>query len=185
MIILTFVIGAQAQDIDYDYDYDYDYEAYAELESNRDLKLSSQQIARIKKLNREVGPKFQAIGRSNLSGYEKGQRKRALAFEHRQAIRDILTENQADMWERRYDDRRYEGRRWHGDLRDDIKDDYEIRLKRLERKYEADKDRIEDSLLPKYERKARLKSLKRKYKAQKEQIKDERDRHLRSGVFYK
>lgn len=172
LIISTFMIGVQAQDIDL--------ESYTKLESNKELQLSPQQIARIKKLNREVGPKFQAIGRSNLSGYEKGRQKRALALEHKQAIRQILSENQIDIWERRHGSMKSQG-----GLRNIVKDDYEIRLERLEKRYEADKDRIEDSLLPKDEKKARLKALKKKYKNQKEDLKDKRDRSIRSGVFSK
>lgn len=159
---------------------DADFDSFKRIESDKVMNLSADQIAKIKKLNREVKPKFRAIGQSNLPGYEKGQRKRALAMEHRAAIREILNSNQIESWESHY------GSMYsRNGVKDVIKDDYEARLDQLERKYERDKDAIEDSNLPKHERKAREKALKNSYKAEKERLKAERDYAVRSGVLSK
>ena len=79
LVTLAFVSFAYAQDVTFD--------SFKRIESDKVLNLSADQIAKIKKLNREVGPKFKAIGQSNLPGYEKGQKKRALALEHKAAIK--------------------------------------------------------------------------------------------------
>ena len=77
--ILVFVASAF---VSFTYAQDANFDVYKRIESDKVLNLSADQIAKIKKLNREVGAKFRAIGKSNLPGYEKGQRKRALAIEH-------------------------------------------------------------------------------------------------------
>lgn len=167
LITSAFVLSAYAQNADFD--------SYHRIESDKVLNLSADQIAKIKKIKRETGAKFRAIGQSSLPGYEKGQQKRALAMERKSAIRKVLTENQASSWERRYGNRNV-----GGDARDAIKDKYETRLDKLESKYEDDKDRIEDSSLSKEEKKSKLKTLKSKYKREKERIKAERDRAIDS-----
>ena len=63
LVTLAFVSFAYAQDVTFD--------SFKRIESDKVLNLSADQIAKIKKLNREVGPKFKAIGQSNLPGYEK------------------------------------------------------------------------------------------------------------------
>ncbi|MDR2039521.1 MAG: hypothetical protein LBQ60_16480 [Bacteroidales bacterium] len=149
-------------------------------ETGKALNLSAEQITKIKKLNRDVGPKFEAIGRSNIPGYEKGQKKRALALEHKTAIRQILTENQIKTWESHY------GNMDDGEgLRDIIKDDYDIRLKLLEQNYEKDIKMIEKSPLSEDEMKLKLKALKADYKNEKERLKKERDTAVESGILSK
>ena len=66
LVASAFVSFAYAQDVNFD--------SFKRIESDKVLNLSADQIAKIKKLNKEVGPKFRAIGRSNLPGYEKGQK---------------------------------------------------------------------------------------------------------------
>ena len=126
----------------------------------------------------EVGPKFRGIGRSNLPGYEKGRRKRALALEHKAAIRAILTQGQADVWEYRYGS--IEGGR---SMSDTVKDQYEKQIEQLEKRYEREKEAIEDGHLPKYEKKSVLDKLKRNYKAEKERLKEQRDAVLESVMY--
>jgi len=172
LITSAFSLSMYAQDADFD--------SYKRIESDKVLNLSADQIAKIKKLNRETGLKFKAIGQSNLPGYEKGQRKRALALERKNAIRKILNEGQIERWENHYGnmDQRE-------DLRDVIGDNYDSRLDQLEYKYEKEKDSIEDSSLPKYEKKAKLKDLKRNYKNEKNRLKNERSQAKSSGVLSK
>jgi len=161
LIISVFALGAYSQQPDVE-------SYYRGIESYKDLHLSSDQIARIKKLKREKGPRFAAIGRDrSLSGYEKGQRKRELAMKYRQEIRSILTENQSDMWENRYG-------KWSSEysMKDVVSDDFDDALDALERKYDAEEDAIENNYhLSKDQRKAQKKALKASYKAEKEALK--------------
>ena len=60
LVASAFVSFAYAQDVNFD--------SFKRIESDKVLNLSADQIAKIKKLNKEVGPKFRAIGRSNLPG---------------------------------------------------------------------------------------------------------------------
>lgn len=145
---------------------------YLGIESQTDLNLTKEQIAKIKKLNSEIGPKFAEIGKdSSLSGREKGQKKRALALKHKADIQSILTANQIALWEKKYgkmsDDK---------GIKDNMTDNYDTRLKALERKYEKDKEAIEDNdSLSKDVKKARKKALKEAYKIEKEKLKAEKD----------
>ena len=172
LVTLAFVSFAYAQDVTFD--------SFKRIESDKVLNLSADQIAKIKKLNKEVGPKFRAIGRSNLPGYEKGQKKRALALEHKAAIKAILSEKQVQLWEEHYgsmDNRK--------GLRGIMKGDYDHRLDQLEVNFEKEKEAIENSSLSKDAKKAKVKVLKNKYKQEKERLKNERDTAIKSGVLEK
>ncbi len=164
--------GAKAQDVDYE-------RYYQGVDTYKDLNLSSDQISKIKKLQREVGPKFAAIGRDrSISGYEKGQRKRELAMKHRVQIRAILSDGQMSTLEKKYGPI-YEGDR----IKDAISDNYDDRLDALEDKYDAQKDAIKDDpRLDKYEKKARVNALKQKYKAEKAKLKAEKSA-AKNGLF--
>ena len=172
LVASAFVSFTYAQDVNFD--------SFKRIESDKVLNLSADQIAKIKKLNKEVGPKFRAIGRSNLTGYEKGQKKRALALEHKAAIRAILSENQIKAWETHYGSMN-NGEGLHGIK----KDDYDNRLDQLEAKFEKDKEAIENSSLSKDVKKDKVRSLKNQYKQEKEHLKNERDAAIRSGVLEK
>lgn len=166
--------------VSFTYAQDVNFDSFKRIESDKVLNLSADQIAKIKQLNREVGPKFRAIGQSNLSGYEKGQKKRALALEHKAAIRKILTEGQIKTWESHY------GSMDSGEgLRGIIRDDYDTRIERLEEKYEKEKDAIENSSLSKDAKKSKVKALKNEYKAEKNRLKNERETATNSGVLNK
>ena len=172
LVASAFVSFAYAQDVNFD--------SFKRIESDKVLNLSADQIAKIKKLNREVGPKFKAIGQSNLPGYEKGQKKRALALEHKAAIKAILSEKQVQLWEEHYgsmDNRK--------GLRGIMKGDYDHRLDQLEANFEKEKEAIENSSLSKDAKKAKVKALKNKYKQEKERLKNERDTAIKSGVWEK
>ena len=52
---------------------------------------------------------------------------------------------------------------------------YDARLEQLERKFEQEKEAIEDSNLPKDVKKDKIKALKNEYKAEKERLKHERN----------
>ena len=172
LVASAFVSFAYAQDVNFD--------SFKRIESDKVLNLSADQIAKIKKLNREVGPKFKAIGQSNLPGYEKGQKKRALALEHKAAIKAILSEKQVQLWEEHYgsmDNRK--------GLRGIMKGDYDHRLDQLEANFEKEKEAIENSSLSKDAKKAKVKALKNKYKQEKERLKNERDTAIKSGVLEK
>ncbi|MDU1890629.1 MAG: hypothetical protein E6767_08050 [Dysgonomonas sp.] len=142
------------------------------IETSKDLKLSTGQVAKIKKLRQEIGPKFAAIGKDRtLSGYEKGKRKRELALQHKEDIKKILSKEQITIWESKH------GNMSKNDgLKNIIADNYDDKLEYLEKKYEAVKKMIENNaVLDKNERKSQLKSLKSSYKAEKEKLKNEKD----------
>lgn len=170
LIASAFVSIASAQDAYFD--------SIKRIESDKVMNLSTDQIAKIKKLNQEIGPKFRAIGQSNIPGYEKGQRKRALAIEHKDAIMKILTESQIETWESYYGSMRNgEG------LRDIVNDNYDTQLDLLEREYEKKKNVIENSSLSKNTKKTELKTLKAAYKIEKECLKNERYNAKKSGLL--
>lgn len=144
---------------------------YNNIEVYKDLQLSSKQTAEIRELKRDAKKQFQAIGRDRtISGYEKGQRKRALALKHKADIEKILTQNQINAFENKYGKLSKDK-----GLKDVIGDTYEQKLDVLEKRYEAEKDAIEDNdNLSKSDKKARLETLKDTYKSQKESLKREK-----------
>lgn len=148
--------------------------------SEKMLNLSAAQITRIKKLNREVGPKFEAIGRDiSLSGYEKGQKKKLLALQHKKEIMEILTPEQRQIWEDRYGKiSQDEG------IRNIIQGEYNNRAKELDDKYESEKKVVEKNMkLSKDEKKDQLKALKYKYKEEKEHLKEECNVAINTGLL--
>ncbi len=133
------------------------------------LDLTQNQVSKIKKLNREYAQKFRAIGKDrSISGYEKGQRKRALAEQKRKDIDKILNKTQINKWNSKY------GR---DDFKDIVSDKYDDMLDRLEDKYDDMIEKVEDNdRLSKSEKKARIKELKAQYKAEKEKLKEKERR---------
>lgn len=128
------------------------------------LDLTQSQASKIKKLSREYADKFRAIGKDrSISGYEKGQRKRALAEQKRKEIDKILNKNQINKWNSKYD---------RDDFKDIVSDKYDDMLDRLEDRYDDMIERVEDNdHLSKSEKKVRIKELKSQYKAEKEKLK--------------
>lgn len=50
---------------------------YRGIENSNQIELKKEQVSKIKKIKREYGQKFAAIGKNrSLSGYEKGKQKR-------------------------------------------------------------------------------------------------------------
>lgn len=166
-IILIFVASAF---VSFTYAQDANSDIYKRIGSDKELSLSADQIAEIKRVNREIGFKFRAIGKSNLPGYEKGRRKRSLALERKAAIRKILNEGQVDTWEYRYGSMGY-----NDGLKDVVDEKYDVLLQQLERDFEQEKEAIEDGNLPKEMKKNWIKLLKNEYKAEKERLKHERN----------
>lgn len=147
------------------------YDIYKGIENSSDIALKRDQVAKIKKIKREYGQKFAAIGKDrSLTGYEKGQKKRALSKELNSEIRKILSKDQIYKWDKRYGNR-YD----YNDMKDAISDKYEDQLDALEDRYEARKEAIEDNpSLSKETKKKRLKALKAEYKADKEILKQKK-----------
>lgn len=145
-------------------------------------ELSPDQVARLKTLKREIGPKFQAIGRDrSLSGYEKGQRKRALAEQYRSEIRKIVGEGynydySNDPYWGSDSSRPFDYREYKEDRIEDVVDKIERRIDRLENKYEKDIKAIEkNDYMSKAEKKTQKNALKESFKIEKERLKKERD----------
>ena len=147
---------------------------YENIELSKDLGLTVEQVAKIKKLKKEIGPQFAAIGKDrSLSGYEKGQKKRALALKHRDEIKSILTKAQIDKWEQKYGNSKG---------KNIISETYDISLDNLEDRFEADKKAIEkNNMLSKDEKKARVKELKAIYKAEKKRLKAQEEA-MKKGI---
>lgn len=153
---------------------------YQNIESVTDLNLTTDQVAKLKKLNNEIGPQFEAIGRDrSLTGQEKGRRKRELAIKHKADIQNVLTDNQIAILEKKYGKTSSDQ-----GLRDNISDTYDAKLSKLEKKYEQDKGTIEDNRsLSKDQKKAQKKALKEVYKTKKEQLKVEKEQAKNSVLF--
>lgn len=105
--------------------------------------------------------KFKAIGRNrNLSGIEKGEKKRQISIELHREINKIITPQQLDAWGRENDYYVY-------------KNNIKVRKKRLEDAYKKDIKNIEktysyDKNLMKYNKKKR----KERYEREKELLND-------------
>lgn len=155
-------------------------EYYRSLEEDIELNLSPEQLAKIKRLNKEAGPKFEAIGLDNsLSGREKGQRKRELAVEQKKAIRNILTPEQYELWENKH------GRINSGEgTKRVLSKNIDVKLDLLEEKYKNEERIIENnSGLTKDDKKARKHELKNRYQLQKRQLKDQKRTVKESDVL--
>ena len=153
---------------------------YQGVEAISDLNLTADQVAKLKKLKREIGPQFAAIGRDRtLSGREKGEKKRALALKHRADIQNILTAKQLTTLEDKYGTITETN-----SIRDNISNSYDAKLDRLERKYEADEAAIEnDNFLSRDQKKTKRKALKATYKSQKEALKVEKNQAKNSVLL--
>lgn len=145
---------------------------YKNLETTQELKLTSKQIMEIKKLKREAGSKFAAIGKDRtLSGYEKGQKKRELAIQLRENIQKILTTDQVNLWEQKYGKIKY-GQGVKNTAADNIDD----LLDSLEDKYEAEIKSIENNAsLSNDQKKSQKKVLKENYKKEKNELKKKKE----------
>ena len=152
---------------------------YNGVEKNQELKLTPEQVAKIKKINREKGSKFAAIGKDRaISGQEKGRRKRALALEHKAEIQGILTSEQIGIWENKYGKQEYDQ-----GIKNSLTNNIDNRLDALKEKYEQEEKAIEDDYsLSKAEQKNRKKALKETYKIEKEKLKKEKN-SVKSNVL--
>ena len=145
---------------------------YNGIESHKSLNLSAEQVAKIKKLNQEISPKYAQIGKDrSLSGYEKGQKKRELALKHKAELQKILTTDQINILEKEYGSLSSEQ-----GIKDKINDSYDNKLKALEQRYKTEKNKIEnDTKLSKQEKKDKIQSLKDVYKTDKQKLKKQKD----------
>ena len=79
-------------------------------------------------------------------------------------------ENQVKTWESHYESIDY-----NDGTKKAISDRYDNRLEQLEKKFEREKEAIEDSDSPKDVKKEKIKVLKNRYKAEKERLKQKRN----------
>lgn len=168
-ILITLIFGMFALTISAQNNYSNE-DIYQGIEKAENfLDLSQKQVSKIKKLSREYSVKFREIGKDrSISGYEKGQRKRALAIQKRKDIDKILNKSQIEKWNSKYD---------RDDFKDIISDKYDDMLDRLEDRYDDLIDEVEDNdYLSKSEKKAKINELKRQYKAEKEKLKEKEKR---------
>lgn len=148
------------------------------LSQDQDLGLTPEQKEKIRTINRNIDSKFEEIGRNvSLSGYEKGQKKRALALQHKKEIFNILTAEQKRTWEQKYGHEK-------GSIKNKVTNHFDQELEKLENRYEADKKTIEqDRSLSKSEKKTRLEKLKNNYKNEKEKLKATKEKSTSSGLL--
>lgn len=144
---------------------------YRFLETDNELGLTADQIAKIKKLNDDVAPKFELIGRDDsLSGREKGQRKREIAVMHKKEIKCILSPEQFDIWEKKY------GRANNGEgIKKIFANNIDAKLISLEEKYKNDVKNVDNNpLLNKNDKNEQKRVLKNRYKVDKQRLKDQK-----------
>ena len=148
------------------------------LEHDQELERTPQQEEKINAINKSTTSKFEAIGRnSSLSGYQKGQKKRELALQHKKEIFNVLTAEQQKNWLQKYGDER-------ASIKDNVSDNADEALEKLENRYDADKKSIEDDhSLSKSEKKIRLEKLKVNYKNEKEKLKEAKEKATSSGLL--
>lgn len=148
------------------------------LKHDQALGLTAQQEEKISAINKSVGAKFEAIGRnSSLSGYQKGQKKRELALQHKKEIFSVLTAEQQKIWIEKYGNER-------ASIKDNVTDRADQALDKLEERYDADKKSIEeDNSLSKGEKKIRLEKLKNNYKNEKERLKETKEQATSSSLL--
>lgn len=150
------------------------------IEATKVLNLSNSQIKTIKELNKKVNPQLAKIGRDiSLSNYERAQKKKILALQHKKQIMGLLTPQQRQIWEDSY------GKvSPNENIESIIKNEYNRSIKELEIGYLSDKQSIESKdSLDNHTKKNQLKTLKENYKKQKESLKEERDEVINIGIY--
>ncbi|WP_128331461.1 hypothetical protein [Apibacter sp. HY039] len=131
-----------------------------------DLQLSSSQDQLIKEIYQKYRGKFEEVGRNrNITGYEKGVRKRELAYERKEEILKILNAEQRKIAEN-----------WSGDVNDQNNDYLESQLETLENSYKVNKNNIENNTnLSKEEKKLKKEELENQYKIDRKKLKSSKD----------
>ncbi|MGM5632060.1 hypothetical protein O2K51_14270 [Apibacter raozihei] len=131
-----------------------------------DLQLSSSQDQLIKEIYQKYRGKFEEVGRNrNITGYEKGVRKRELAYERKEEILKILNAEQRKIAEN-----------WSGDVNDQNNDYLESQLETLENSYKVNKNNIENNTnLSKEEKKLKKEELENQYKIDRKKLKSRKD----------
>lgn len=141
------------------------------IEGARDLGLTTEQRIKIKKIRKEYSLKFAEIGKNpNLTGYEKGRKKRELALQLKTEINNLLSQKQILILSDKYD-------KWDFDknVEDNVSENIDDQIDALKRRYENNVEAIENNdRLSKYEKKEQKKALKNSYKSEKEKLKLEK-----------
>ncbi|HAD78148.1 MAG TPA: hypothetical protein DCF99_00145 [Flavobacteriaceae bacterium] len=126
--------------------------------------ISSSQKNKIIALKKQASKDFERIGRDrNLSGYEKGRRKREISNNLQRDIDKILNDNQRYKWSNSHRDDYYKNR--IDNRLERLEDEYERDIKRIERNYFHDKNLMK--------RKKEIR--KAEYKRAKERMKNAKD----------
>lgn len=126
--------------------------------------ISNSQKNKIIALKRQASKDFERIGRDrNLSGYEKGRRKREVSIKLQRDIDKILNDSQRYKWSNSHKDDYYKDR--IDDRLDRLEDEYERDIKRIEHRYSYDKELMK--------RKKEIR--KAEYKRAKERLKNVKD----------
>ncbi len=123
-------------------------EDYDRTDQNGSGDLSPEQVREIKDLKRQLRAEMQAIGRdSRLSGYEKGQKKRAVSIKYQKKINTITgNKNHYDQYTEDRHERKYEKKLDALERRSDLTEEQrKTRKKALKADYKAEKARYKNS----------------------------------------
>lgn len=117
-------------------------------DQNGSGELTPKQVSEIKDLKRQLRAEMQAIGRdSRLSGYEKGQKKRAVSIKYQKKINTITgNKNHYDQYTEDRHERKYEKKLDALERRSDLTEEQrKTRKKALKADYKAEKARYKNS----------------------------------------
>ena len=128
------------------------------LEQPEYFGITETQKSKIITLKRNAGNDFETIGRNrNLSGYEKGVKKREVATKLQNDVSNVLNVTQRNQWADFYKKTDAQKRAIDKQI-DQLEDNYDADIKKIERTYASDKT-----------------EMKRKKEARKAQYKKEKD----------
>ena len=129
--------------------------------------ISNTQKNKIISLKKKAGRDFESIGRNrNLTGYEKGAKKREVSLKLQNDVTSVLNGTQRNQWTEFYKKTDAQKRAIDKQI-DQLEDEYDADIKTIERKYSSDKTLMKSK---KEERKTR-------YKKEKDLLKDSKNRY--------
>lgn len=132
------------------------------LEQPEYFGITETQKSKIITLKRNAGNDFETIGRNrNLSGYEKGVKKRDVATKLQNDVSNVLNATQRNQWAEFYKKNDAEKRAIDKKI-DQLEDDYDADIKKIEKTYASDKT----------EMKRKKEARKTRYKKEKDLLKE-------------
>ena len=129
--------------------------------------ITETQKSKIISLKKNAGKDFESIGRNrNLSGYEKGIKKREVATKLQQDVSNVLNATQRNQWAEFYK-KTDEQKRVIDKQIDQLEAEYDADIKSIERSYSSDKT----------EMKRKKEARKARYKKEKDILKESKNKY--------